>query len=442
VCGIVHVRRSPGTPAAKTVLKRFQKQRHRGTTGFGYVTVENGHVTNVVKAQTENEIRQKLIKEKASEILFHHRQPTGGQPNLIGLAHPFRISADSFEYDYLMVHNGMISNDTHLKKKHEELGFKYQTEFEKVEETKVKVVVGGVEEEAPGTRKVTTKGFNDSESLAWELALYLEGYQDKIEVKGGAAFIIYQLEKGTDKVLKMSYGCNLGRPLKVEMGGKKKKKKNGGDIVAIKSEGNGTDVTHHKLYTIHYGENRLDLEEQSLDLGYSIPDRRTDFRSSPNNVHNRGVGYGKNKDNIPRGGGNDTAPTHGENGADIDALFPHVVDQDEDNQAKKEYDAEQALVEQLEARDAEGLQKKADQLLERMMGLNSDLEEVERQIRADGYGGDNYARWEKDKILEQRERVVWEFHHVNKMLVEYGIEVDTSPKATKLMDLPYEVCLS
>jgi len=43
-------------------------------------------------------------------IIAHHRYPTSTK-NLINQTHPIQVSNELLEHDYLVIHNGVITND-------------------------------------------------------------------------------------------------------------------------------------------------------------------------------------------------------------------------------------------------------------------------------------------------------------------------------------------
>lgn len=225
----------------------FDKQRSRGTSGFGYIAIDNGEVTALVRGKVESDIKDKLMKETAEIVLLHHRYPTSTE-NTLGTTHPILVSNDELEYDYLIAHNGVISNDEGLKKKHQCLGYRYTTEF--IETTYATYSNG--QNEMLGAGKTY---FNDSECLAIELARFLEGKSDKVYAEGPAAIIGVQLFKGTKKVREIIYGQNYGRSLGIE-------RKKGFTLIASE---NGSDVPRMKLF--HMNPNTFATTETDLEMG-------------------------------------------------------------------------------------------------------------------------------------------------------------------------------
>jgi hypothetical protein len=297
------------------VYKRFNAQRHRGTEGFGYIAIHEGVVVSIQRAKTEKYIHKLLMKESASEILFHHRKPTS-TPNFIGTTHPIIVSDPMFKYDYVMVHNGIVYNCDELKDSHEQMGFQYKTEYKHSLETNTKTKeklefnCGFVErdgDEDDENEITEDEGYNDSESLALELAMYAEGWHDKIDIDGNLAFVMYQLEKKDDvdtligaKVKKMFYGHNIRRPLvleaQVQRKKKKKNKKHTEDIIVLKSEGKGKDLDINVVYSVTYDNEVATISQENLHLGTPRYPASTGSKHSTHNVYNenyksRGMGY-------------------------------------------------------------------------------------------------------------------------------------------------------
>lgn len=203
MCGIVYVQRKDGKSAVKQVLKRYAAQKSRGSEGFGYIGIkQSGNATRENRFMFEHEVKTALENTKLGTILFHHRYPTS-TPNVPESAHPIRVSHAELQYDYSVVHNGVISNDEELKEAHEKLGYKYSTEMVLQYRTrKGHVFNDGIQ-------------WNDSEGLAIELARNIEGLSDKTDAKGAIAYIVLQIERQSQRVVAMYYGTNGGNPLTV-----------------------------------------------------------------------------------------------------------------------------------------------------------------------------------------------------------------------------------
>lgn len=201
MCGIIHIKRKDAMPARKSVLKRYHQQKFRGSEGFGYVAIKDDKIVSYQRAETEAEITELLLKETAPEILFHHRFPTS-TPNFAEAAHPLLIEKQGgLEFNYFIVHNGVISNHEAMKDKHEKLGFKYSTEMTRLTKT------------ASGKEYEEGTLWNDSEAIAIETALCFEGKKKNIDTQGAAAVIALQVDD-EGNVLERLFYRNSGNPLK------------------------------------------------------------------------------------------------------------------------------------------------------------------------------------------------------------------------------------
>lgn len=219
MCGIVYSKSFTGKDVTKTILKRFEAQRSRGTTSFGFYLPENNRLTHNVK---ETRIKNLLKRSKGQnhEVLFHHRfsTSTADVPNA---CHPFSTK-DFFKNNYVGVHNGVIGNDDVLEKQHLELGINYIS-------------------------RQTNGQFNDSEALIYDIARYLEGEVDGLTARGSIAFIIIKRNKdGKNKTL--FFGRNNGNPLKMKMTKRS---------LTLSSQGEGKDVEAHQLYSYDYETGEL-----------------------------------------------------------------------------------------------------------------------------------------------------------------------------------------
>lgn len=447
MCGIVHVKKAPGQPAWRTVLKRFNDQRSRGTRGFGYVAVKEGIVVSVQRAREEAEIAALLRNEDAEEIMFHHRMPTS-TPNYVGAAHPITIDNPALEYRYEIIHNGVINNADKLKKDHEELGFVYSTEYEleTITETKTKerlVFSGGVIEEEDDEwlekfDKTSKSGFNDSESLAYELALVLEGWKNEVDITGGAAFMVYQVERETNRVVSLYYGSNAGRPLVLEVQGKgKKAKKRGVDpMIVIKSEGKGTKLDTDTLYRIEYTDEGPINSATELKIGRFF--QRASHTPSTGNRHSSlypyggDDGYGPRNVHTPRVGfseknGEDADIEMELGNDDINSMFP---DDDVVQQS-----VEEAIERGLAEEEGRGWQNKSADLLEAIISLDSDMKFCFGQ--AEMFTPRDEEMWNEGlEYKRQLDEAFAEFNEVNAKLLELNLPVPTRSELSTIIDLP------
>ncbi|MCB1712785.1 MAG: hypothetical protein KDH96_10005 [Candidatus Riesia sp.] len=209
-----------GNPVNNAILQLFDEQRHRGLQGFGLATVYPDNVVNIVRKTTEEGILKYLVKHENNIMLFHHRNPTS-TVNVKRAAHPFSTKDTFGDNQYILIHNGHITNSRAMKKEHEEkFGIEYQSVLQ------------------DGT-------FNDSESLLWDLALVLEGHKDSLEVYGGIAFICMKVVKG--ELERIYFGRN-SNPLKMVRDK---------DTLRLSSEGTGDDIEKDTLYNFNFKSNRL-----------------------------------------------------------------------------------------------------------------------------------------------------------------------------------------
>ena len=89
--------------------------------------------------------------------------------------------------------------------------------------------------------------FNDSEALLWDVALYLEGKQDKLEAYGGIAFIVMAMPSDRRKPTLLHFGRN-SNPIKMLFSE---------TLIMLSSEGEGIDAMSNTLYTYNYTTNKL-----------------------------------------------------------------------------------------------------------------------------------------------------------------------------------------
>lgn len=252
MCGICYVKRVDGKSARKMVEKRYKLQKSRGTEGFGYVAIDDNFIVNYVRCRTEKGILKKLEAESANEIMFHHRFPTS-TPNFRQCAHPIKVSNPKLMYDYYLIHNGVIFNDDVLKEKHEKEGFVYNTQV--------------VNRWFNGTEVIEEESkYNDSESLAIELAQDLDKDAKGIDVRGTVAFIMLQVDKATKETVKLFFARNYGSPLVYDI--------DEGHYVAITSEGKGKIVLPNVLHSFDYRTNAVETKDYPVGIssysgGYS-----------------------------------------------------------------------------------------------------------------------------------------------------------------------------
>lgn len=269
MCGIVYVRRVDGKSARKMVNKRYQLQKSRGKEGFGYLAIDDDVLVNYVRTETEKGILKKLEGESANEIMFHHRYPTS-TPNFKQCAHPIKVSNSKLKYDYYLIHNGVVFNDEELREKHEKLGFSYNTK---------------VTEQWLNQDKVISEAskYNDSESLAIELAIDLDSEEKGIDVRGTVAFIMLQVDKTTKEAVKLFFGRNYGSPLVYDI--------DETHYLAITSEGKGKTVEVNILHSFSYREGKVETKDYKVGTS-SYTSAKPSWHSAGYNYDNDDYDYG------------------------------------------------------------------------------------------------------------------------------------------------------
>lgn len=256
MCGIIYVKRVDGKGAFKMVNKRYFAQKSRGSDGFGFLSLSDGKLENYKRAEKESDILKSLELHNTSEVIFHHRYPTS-TPNFEQSAHPIKVSHASLKHDYYVVHNGVITNDDTLKRKHEELGFVYNTEITR-------------EYKSHNNTIFVEKMFNDSESLAIELALNINEKGEGVDTMGSVAFIALQVDKGGNKARRLFFGRNSGSPLKIKMAD---------NFITITSEGEGNAVEENKLFCLEYTTNKVTVRDFKVGKPYSASNYGYDYSS-------------------------------------------------------------------------------------------------------------------------------------------------------------------
>lgn len=262
MCGIIHVKRFDKIPCAKMVHKRYEKQKARGQEGFGYLTIDK--MINIERSQKEKPIVESLLQEKSAEILFHHRYPTSTS-NVEEATHPILVSNKKLSHDYYLAHNGIITNDTSLRDRHIKEGYTYTTEIQ------TQIITKGKTYLEPLT-------WNDSESLAVEVAQYLDGKSDKIDTSGSVAFVCYQVSKKTRKPTGLYFARNEGNPLKMMLNSQ---------FFSLTSEGEGQNIAPDTLYHLDIKTNDITVVPLKIGNYYEYKEKVGGYYSSYS-----GIGYG------------------------------------------------------------------------------------------------------------------------------------------------------
>lgn len=200
----------------KRILKQYKRQAHRGRQGFGFYLPQSDKLTH---SPAEARIKSLLHSVQDSEVLFHHRNPTSTD-NVRNACHPFSTKQYFGDRQFVMVHNGWLTNQRALQTAHKALGIEY-----------VSVQLDG--------------RFNDSEALLYDLGLVVSGQQTEVDAEGAIAFVMIERFKG--KAVKVHFGRNTS-PLNL------KQTDNG---LSLSSEGPGEAILPHTLYTFEYATGKL-----------------------------------------------------------------------------------------------------------------------------------------------------------------------------------------
>lgn len=231
MCGIVYKRSFNGSSVNQAVKQMYKSQRGRGYEGFGFfLPLENRLAHNT----SEHRILDLLKNEayESTEILFHHRFPTSTD-NRQNACHPFstRANKHAFDHNYVLVHNGIVSNASALKADHEKT---YGIEYISDENGK----------------------FNDSEALLYDVALFLDGKQTELKAQGSIAFIVKRDDGKT------YFARNAGSPLVYELTSRG---------ITVRSEGTGKSIEPNRLYEFDADTKALtsgELTIPSYSYGY------------------------------------------------------------------------------------------------------------------------------------------------------------------------------
>lgn len=247
MCGIIAAFNTKQKGKAESVndfiINQYEDQHERGNKGFGIIRISKNSI-EIDRSTEPYKFLMDLQKNKSSMMIVHHRYPTSTQ-NKISQTHPILVSNKILSHDYLLIHNGIINNEEELKEQHEKIGFKYQTELTKEE----------IEKQDKKYTYYQRGTFNDSESIAIEMALYIEELSQEIKAKGSMAFIALQIDKKTKKPLKVFFGRNKGNPLNMH------KEKN---ILRLSSEGIGEEIKESILYSFKISDKTMKLSEEEL----------------------------------------------------------------------------------------------------------------------------------------------------------------------------------
>lgn len=229
-------------PVNEFIINQYEDQHGRGTQGFGIIRIDKNQKIEVDRATEPVKFLLDLYQSPSKMIIAHHRMPTSTE-NKMSQTHPMYVANELLTHSYLVVHNGVVGNAEELKTKHETLGFKYTTEHTEK--------YGGTYPGYPGRTEVK---FNDSEALAIELALFIEGKIHTIGTFSNAAFIIVQIDKTVINASKIFYG-RRGNPLMMS--------KTRGSL-RLSSEGSGNEVEEGHLYSFDVKDADMKLTKKKL----------------------------------------------------------------------------------------------------------------------------------------------------------------------------------
>jgi len=237
MCGIIFGATLNKRSVADFILNQYEDQQSRGSRGFGVALEDEKGAIKILRSTEPLKFFFDVQTEgkNAPLILAHHRQPTSSE-NKCSQTHPILVDHKSFKFRWLIVHNGVISNKDELKKNHDELGFPYTTVRQKNE---------------------TTEEFNDSESLAIEVARYLEGKSQIILAEGSAAWIALKVDKNTNKPLGL-YFARRSNPLRLSFTN---------NMLFLASELDiklSNSIDEKKLYSVDLTKKKYEVLEQPI----------------------------------------------------------------------------------------------------------------------------------------------------------------------------------
>ncbi len=225
------------------VIDAYENQYKRGEEGFGLVSVNKEGKIRLDRSTEPIKFMYDLHNVKSSIMFAHHRTPTSTE-NKLNQTHPILVANKWLKHKYLIMHNGVIRNADTLKTKHEAAGFIYTTDTGRVEEYDEDGYGTGVYGTKPALGYYYKNKFNDSESLAIELALFIEGLEPTVEFEGSAAFLVIQINKNTGKFEKFFYGRHIN-PLNIYRDA---------GFITIASEGEGIEIPEDIIFETKLGK--------------------------------------------------------------------------------------------------------------------------------------------------------------------------------------------
>jgi glucosamine 6-phosphate synthetase-like amidotransferase/phosphosugar isomerase protein len=230
MCGIIFAFNKNGEQVNEWVRRQLQEQLDRGKQGFGVSMAETKN--SKIETTRSVEITETLMAlwlKKSCLTLLHHRMPTSSK-NTVRQTHPILVGGSEvgMKYKYLIVHNGVISNTQKLKEDHEILGFNYTTLVKK---------------EPTYKNEIVKEEYNDSESLAIELAMAIENNSIKrISTIGSVAAVAIKIDEKEETPISVIWYRNEGNPLKLNRENK---------MMTLSSEGPGNQVEKEMLFEMN-----------------------------------------------------------------------------------------------------------------------------------------------------------------------------------------------
>ncbi len=234
MCGIVAT--FGGTPI-QDAMKCFEKQRGRGTEGYGYLALKDGKIIDFKRTSTEGEIIRELQHtdvKKPDCILFHHRFPTS-TINVPEAAHPLPINKKGWQNKYYILHNGVVNGQDEDKIADD--GYEMKSRISEVKYYRA----GGRTYEM-----IVDSEVNDSEYLGYYIASLLEGERKDIPMSGAIAAIVVQENKKT-KLCTVFAMRNYMNPLQVH-----RQKHEGSHTLRLSSEGTGQAMPINMIHVLDW----------------------------------------------------------------------------------------------------------------------------------------------------------------------------------------------
>lgn len=246
IIGAINLKKDTKLTVNDWCINTFEDQHKRGMQGFGIAGLTPENKIKVLRATEPTKFMYDIHNFQSRMLLVHHRIPTSTE-NKLSQTHPIAVFNKNLLFKYLVIHNGIISNDDDLFKIHKEEGFDYTTYYKK-----------------QSALNYTSDEFNDSESLAIELAIIIDGLKKnkenlQLRTQGGAAFIVMQLSNEM-MPLNLYWGKNSYNPLHIAVSQ---------TSIRMASESKGEMIKDNVLYSQSLTEEMVNIKELAL----IIPER-------------------------------------------------------------------------------------------------------------------------------------------------------------------------